>query len=85
VHGVCGSMGTLFAGIFDSKGFSWETVGVQALGAAAAFVWAFSTAFILFKILQFTVGLRVKPEEEIEGLDVGEHGLECYPEFEKVS
>lgn len=85
VHGVCGSMGTLFAGIFDSKGFSWETVGVQALGAATAFVWAFSTAFILFKILQFTVGLRVKPEEEIEGLDVGEHGLECYPEFEKVS
>ncbi len=85
VHGVCGAWGTLLAGVFDKNGFSLSVVGVQALGIIAAFIWAFSTAYILFKILQKTVGLRVKPEEELEGLDVGEHGLECYPEFEKVS
>lgn len=85
VHGVCGALGTLLAGVFDINGFSWSVVGVQALGILAAFIWAFTTAFILFKVIQKTVGLRVSPEEELEGLDVGEHGLECYPEFEKVT
>ena len=85
VHGVCGAFGTIAAGIFDSKGFSFSTVGVQIAGVVAAFIWSFSTSFTLFKILQKTIGLRVSPEEEMEGLDVGEHGLECYPEFEKVS
>src|SRR3989339_160845 len=85
VHGVCGAWGTLAAGIFDINGFSWSVVGVQALGILACFAWAFTTAFILFKIIQKTIGLRVTKEEELEGLDIGEHGLEAYPEFEKVS
>lgn len=85
VHGVCGAFGTIMAGVFDINGFSWSTVGVQALGVVSAFIWSFGTAFILFKIIEKTIGLRVKPEEELEGLDIGEHGLECYPEFEKVS
>lgn len=85
VHGVCGAFGTIAAGVFDSKGFSFSTVGVQFIGVISAFVWGFGSAFVLFKIIQKTVGLRVKPEEEMEGLDIGEHGLECYPEFEKVS
>ena len=85
VHGVCGAFGTLMAGVFDKNGFSFATVGVQALGVGAAFVWSFGTAYILFKVLQKTIGLRVSPEEELDGLDIGEHGLECYPEFEKVS
>jgi Amt family ammonium transporter len=85
VHGVCGAWGTLAAGIFDINGFSWSVVGIQAIGVLACFAWAFTTAFILFKIIQKTIGLRVSKEEELEGLDVGEHGLEAYPEFEKVS
>jgi len=85
VHGVCGAFGTLMAGVFDKNGFSFATVGVQALGVGTAFVWSFGMAYLLFKVLQKTVGLRVTPEEELEGLDIGEHGLECYPEFEKVS
>ncbi len=85
VHGVCGAWGTLMAGILDINGFSFSVVGVQLLGIISAFVWTFTTAFILFKLIQKTIGLRVSPEEELEGLDVGEHGLECYPEFEKVS
>ena len=85
VHGVCGAWGTLSAGLFDINGFSWSVVGVQVVGILACFAWAFTTAFILFKIIEKTIGLRVKPEEELEGLDIGEHGLEAYPEFEKVS
>ena len=85
VHGVCGAWGTLAAGLFDINGFSWSVVGVQVIGILACFAWAFTTAFILFKIIEKTIGLRVKPEEELEGLDIGEHGLEAYPEFEKVS
>jgi Amt family ammonium transporter len=85
VHGVCGAWGTLAAGIFDINGFSLSVVGVQAVGILACFAWTFITAYILFKIIQKTIGLRVSQEEELEGLDVGEHGLEAYPEFEKVS
>lgn len=83
VHGVCGAWGTLAAGIFDIGGFSLSVVGVQALGIAAAFIWTFPTAFILFKLIDKTVGLRVSREEELDGLDIGEHGIEAYPEFEK--
>ena len=85
VHAVCGAFGTLAAGVFDVGGFSWSVVGVQALGVAAAFLWVFPTAFILFKVIDKTIGLRVTADEEMEGLDIGEHGMEAYPEFEKVS
>jgi len=84
VHGVCGAWGTLAAGLFDINGFSWSVVGVQALGVLTCFAWAFTTAYILFKIIDKTIGLRVSKEEELDGLDFGEHGLEAYPEFEKV-
>jgi Amt family ammonium transporter len=84
VHGVCGAFGTIAAGVFDINGFSWSVVGVQVLGVVTAFAWAFGLGFILFKIIQKTIGLRVSQAEEMEGLDIGEHGLEAYPEFEKV-
>jgi ammonium transporter, Amt family len=85
VHGVCGAFGTICAGVFNIEGFSWSVVGVQALGVVTAFAWSFGIGFILFKIIQKTIGLRVSKEEELDGLDIGEHGLEAYPEFEKVS
>ncbi|VVB71504.1 Ammonium Transporter Family protein [uncultured archaeon] len=44
-------------------------------------VWAFGTGYILFALLKHTVGLRVSREEEIAGLDLGEHGYSAYPEF----
>ena len=81
VHGVCGAWGTLAAGLFNTAGFSLKVVGVQLLGIGAAFVWVFPAAFLLFKGIDATVGLRVSAEEEIDGLDVGEHGLEAYPNF----
>ncbi len=82
VHGVCGAWGTLAAGLFNAEGVTAKIVGVQLLGIGAAFLWVFPTAFIMFKVIQWTVGLRVSPEEEFEGLDYGEHGIEAYPDFQ---
>lgn len=82
VHGVCGAWGTLAAGIFDIGGTSVKMIGVQALGIAAAFIWAFGMGFIMFKLIEKTVGLRVSAEEEAEGLDYGEHSASAYPDFQ---
>ncbi len=85
VHGVCGVWGTLSAAIFNIEGFSISQLGVQALGAAAAFLWTFPTAYLLFRAIHATIGLRVSPEEELEGLDLGEHGESAYPDFALVT
>jgi len=61
--------------------FDPHIVGVQAIGILACFAWTFTTAFLLFKIIDKTIGLRVSPEEEYEGLDFHEHGGDAYPEF----
>lgn len=82
VHGVNGAWGTLAAGIFNMGGTSAKIIGVQVLGIGTCFVWTFCTAFILFKVIDKTIGLRVTPEEEAEGLDRGEHGGNAYPDFE---
>ena len=85
VHGVNGAWGTLAAGIFNMGGTSAKIIGVQVLGIGTCFVWTFCTAFILFKVIDKTIGLRVTPEEEAEGLDIGEHGGMAYPDFEVSS
>jgi Amt family ammonium transporter len=82
VHGVNGAWGTLAAGIFNIGGTSLKIIGVQALGILAAFIWTFGTAYLMFKIIDKTIGLRVSPEEEAEGLDFSEHGGNAYPDFE---
>jgi Amt family ammonium transporter len=82
VHGVCGAFGTLAAGLFDAKGMTLHGVGVQALGVGAAFLWSFTLCFILFKVMKATIGLRVTKEEEMEGLDIEEHGNVAYPDFQ---
>ena len=85
VHGVCGAWGTLAAGIFNMGGTSLQIIGVQALGIAACFFWVFPTAFVVFKLIEKSIGLRVSPEEELEGLDIIEHGGNAYPDFEVQS
>jgi len=84
VHGVCGAWGTLAAGLFDSAGFSLHTVGVQLIGIATCFAWAFTTGFILFKVIDMAIGMRVSKEEELAGLDFSEHGASAYPDFHTV-
>ena len=82
VHGLNGAWGTLAAGLFNAdKMFDAHIVGVQVIGILACFAWSFTLCFLLFKLMQKTIGLRVAPEEEYEGLDFHEHGGDAYPEF----
>ncbi len=81
VHGVCGAWGTLAAGLFNMGGPTMKIITTQLIGIGAAFVWSFGAAFILFKVIDLTVGLRVSKKEEMEGLDIGEHGANAYHDF----
>ncbi|OVE74218.1 ammonium transporter [bacterium B17] len=87
VHGVCGAWGTLACGLFNLEGGLFYGGGIkllitQFIGVGAAFVWAFVLGLILFTVIKKTVGLRVSEEEEIRGLDIGEHGMEAYAGFQ---
>ena len=87
VHGVCGAWGTIAAALLHENlflGLEYDWLGalsVQLIGVAGVFFWTFTTAFILFKVIAATVGLRVSREEELEGLDLSEHVASCYPDF----
>jgi Amt family ammonium transporter len=77
VHGICGVWGTLAVGIFaDGKSFLNQLVGTLAVSLTA-----FIASYILISIIKAAMGLRVSIEEETEGLDIGEHGNEAYPDF----
>jgi Amt family ammonium transporter len=78
VHLVCGIWGTLAVGIFSAE----KSLGVQALGVLAYAAFCLPAALIIFGALKATIGLRVSREEEILGLDLGEHGMEAYPDFQ---
>jgi Amt family ammonium transporter len=82
VHGVCGAWGVIAAALFDAPGGVEAFLSVQLQAVGVCFIWTFATAMALFLTLKFTVGLRVSEEEEIEGLDYGEHGANAYPNFE---
>jgi Amt family ammonium transporter len=55
-----------------------EQLGIQALGAAAIIAWTATTSAVLFLAIKFTIGIRVSEEEEMSGLDLGEHGMPAY-------
>ena len=84
VHLVCGVWGTLAVGIFGAKAGIGQ-LGIQALGVAAYGAAAFVAAMLIFLVLKPIMGLRVSLEEEIEGLDMGEHGMVAYPDFQTPS
>jgi len=86
VHGACGALGTLLVGFFAEKGGllyggGTNLLGVQALGVLVVALWTFSTTYVLFRTLRATVGLRVSPDEELEGLDRSEHLVDAYGDF----
>ena len=77
VHGVVGLFGLLIVPITNSG----ATFSGQLIGAATIFVWVFTTSFIVWFALKKIIGLRVTEEEEYEGVDISDCGMEAYPEF----
>lgn len=92
VHGVCGAWGTLAAGLFAEKtyggvdglffGGGMTQFVIQLTGVFSVFAWVFGTAFVLFYVVNKTIGLRVSDEEQLKGLDIDEHGMEAYAGFQ---
>ncbi len=94
VHGICGILGTLLVGVFAEAryagaginglfyGGGLKLLATQAVGVFSIVAWVVLTSGILFFIIKKTVGLRVKKEEEIRGLDIDEHGMESYSGFQ---
>jgi ammonium transporter, Amt family len=88
VHGVGGMLGTMLAGVFVAERFGGrgyaEGIGLadqlvtQAVGVLATVVWCAVGTFVLLKLTQVLVGLRVTPEQETDGLDLSEHDERGY-------
>jgi Amt family ammonium transporter len=87
VHGTCGLWGILAVGIFANGnngvtglvgGNSMQIVS-QLISMGVVLAWALVTGFALFLVLKYTMGVRASEEEELQGLDVSEHGLQAYP------
>ncbi|MBU2881023.1 ammonium transporter [Psychrosphaera sp. B3R10] len=77
VHGVVGLLGLLLVPITNGD----ATLGGQIIGAATIFGWVFVTSFIVWFALKAVMGIRVTEEQEYEGVDRSECGIEAYPEF----
>jgi len=94
VHLVCGVFGTLCVGLFAQKGVTslseanglffgggFGLLGVEALGIVAVGAFVFASSALIWLVLKKTMGIRVSLKEEVEGLDIGEHGNYAYPDF----
>ena len=94
-HGFTGAWGTIAVGLFAQEEFGGINglffgggagqLGAQIVGVVAAFVFVFTSSFIVFKLIDSVIGMRVSPEEEETGLDVSEHSASGYPDFTNVT
>ena len=95
VHLVNGVFGTIAVGLFAEDGITGTATGnglfmgggtdllvAQLTGVVAVGAFSFTVSLVLWYIIKAVMGLRVSKEEEIEGLDIGEHGMEAYPDFQ---
>ncbi len=89
VHGMTGLWGLLAIAIFAKDGGlvggSASLLVPQIVSIVAVVVWSLVTGFALFFLLKFTMGVRVSEEEEMQGLDISEHGIQTYPESAATS
>nr|WP_294490222.1 ammonium transporter family protein [uncultured Anaerosporobacter sp.] len=98
VHLGCGIFGTLCVGLFAKEGVTslstknglfygggFELLGVQIIGIVAVGAFVFTASAIVWFVIKKTIGIRVTREEEIAGLDIGEHGNVAYPDFAPVA
>ena len=95
VHCLNGVWGTIAVGLFACNtpasegilglfyGGGFDLLITQLTGVVVVALWVCITSFLMFTIIKKTIGLRVTPKEELEGLDIGEHGSEAYPDFLK--
>ena len=94
VHLGCGVLGTICVGLFAKEGVTslsaanglfygggFHLLGTQLLGILAVGAFTFAASAVVWLVLKKTVGIRVSAEEEIAGLDLGEHGNKAYPDF----
>ena len=86
VHGIGGMLGTLLTAVFAHESLGgvglatalWPQLGIQTLGMLAVLAWCVGLSFLLLKVLDRVIGIRVPEEEEIEGLDVTQHNERAY-------
>ena len=81
VHGVVGLWGLLAVPLTNPD----ASFSGQLIGAATIFVWVFGTSFIVWAVLKMIMGIRVSEQEEYEGVDLSECGMEAYPEFTNIT
>ncbi len=80
VHGTCGLLGLLLVPLTNDG----STFLGQIIGAATIFVWVFAASAVVWLILKHSIGIRVNEEEEYEGMDMADCGIEAYPEFTRT-
>ena len=77
VHGVVGLLGLLLVPVTNGD----ASFSGQIIGALTIFGWVFGASLVTFTIIKVVMGLRISEEEEYEGADISECGMEAYPEF----
>ncbi|MGI2176866.1 ammonium transporter [Shewanella frigidimarina] len=80
VHGVAGFLGLMLVPLSNAD----ASFGSQLYGAAVIFIWVFTTSLLVWFVLKMTMGIRVTEEEEYNGMDASDCGVDAYPEFVSV-